>query len=235
MRSLVLGLAMAGGIVALLGTSAAVFADANQPQKGQARVVERRGPELDLRQSAQTQVVVLFPDAVQHQGRNDVEIVLVESQLPPQSSDGQGQPQQAQSTGREILFSSRDADRGLVTHNLDASGNGRKLMLLARVDGQMVEVRQAGNAEGASFYTVQRPQQQVAQTDANAAQPADGQVQQMRPQLQSQGDHPQGQQNPQDSANQPQAQVDQSQTHQLQQQAHPEQAAIIIIYSAGGQ
>lgn len=242
-RDFVFGLVSLVGVTALVGTTTTVCAqDQQQQQKGQARVVERRGPEVDLKQSARAQVVVLFPGAIQQQssGQGDVEIYLVESQY-AQSADNQGQQGQAQSTGREILFTSRDAQNGVVSYSMDAAGNGRKIMLVARVNGEIVEVRQTGGGEGVTFYTVQRPQQGQSQM-AQGSQPG-GQTAQNSgggsgtSQGGQQGGSGGGQPE-QGGGSDPQAQgqMDQSQTLQLQQGAQqPEQAAIIVVYTAGGQ
>jgi hypothetical protein len=229
-------------VAALVGTSTTVCAQDPQ-QKGQARVVERRGPEVDLHQNARGQVVVLFPQSAGQQqqtpGAGDVEICFVESQY-SQSSDAAGQQTQAQATGREILFSSRDAQNGVVSYNVDPAGNGRKLMLVARVGGESVEVRHSGGSEGVMFFTVQRPQQQAqtgqAASDGNRfGQTADAQAAGGTPA----GEGSQGVGSPDGQANgsaPAQGQMDQAQTHQLHQGTPPpEQAAIIIVYTSGGQ
>jgi hypothetical protein len=243
-RNLVFGIASLVGVSALIGTTATVCAqDQQQQQKGQARIVERRGPEVDLRQNARAQVVVLFPGAIQQgSSQGDVEICLVESQI-SQSSDDQGQQGQAQSTGREILFSSRDAQNGVVSYGLDAAGNGRKLMVIARVNGEMVEVRQSGGGEGAMFYTVQRPQNQQTAQGGNqgggqmAQNSGGGSGSGQGSQQGGSGAGQSGQSGQSGGGSDPQAQgqMDQSQTHQLQQAQQQEQAAIIVVYTGGGQ
>lgn len=203
-------LALASLSVALVTSS--VFAGEG---KGQARLVERRGPEVEVRQNAPGHIVVLFPGASHSDNpANDVEIVLVESQLPQQASEGQPQGQ-PQSTGREIVFCSRDADRGLVSYSLDANGNGRKLMVLARVGGQAAEVRQIGGGDGVLLFAVQTPQK--------PEQPEQAAQQNPQPEANA-GQEPQAQ--PQEAP--PQAQLDQSQDKQLTQAG---QAAIILVHT----
>ena len=131
---------------------------------GKAQVIERRGPEVPLVANGGGQVVVLFPQGMQggggQPGEGDVEIVMVERQ---QAAAAEGQPAAAPSaTGREILFSSRDANEGIVRYTIDPGGNARQMMVLARVGGKYVEARQSGGGEGVMVFTVQQPQKEQA-------------------------------------------------------------------------
>ena len=167
--------------VAIVATTGTILLAQPQPtpdDKGKARVVERRGPEVDVRANGGGQIVVLFPHAAQGAGGGGkvVELTMVESQLPPAAAPGQqAAPQTATPTGKEYVFNSRDARDQTVSYKLDANGNARKLMLLAKIDGKVVEVRAAGGPEGVQVYTIpmpevpkpqqqQQPQQQPQQT-----------------------------------------------------------------------
>ena len=168
--------ALAGAVAIAAASGTVLLAQQQQPgadDKGKARVVERRGPEVEVRSSGVGQVVVLFPQTVSGE-RNVVELTMVESQLPAPAQPGQPAQGSAMPTGREFVFSSKDARDQTVSYKLDASGNGRKLMLLAKIDGKMAEVRQAGGSEGVQMYTVAMPE--VPKPAAEAAAPAaDGQ------------------------------------------------------------
>ena len=143
-------------IVAMTGTILLAQPQPTPDDKGKARVVERRGPEVDVRANAAGQVVVLFP---QNGDRTAVEVTIVESQLPAPAAAGQpAPPQTATPTGKEFVFSSKDARDQTVAFKLDANGNPRKLMLLAKIDGKMAEVRPAGGPEGVGVFTIAMPE-----------------------------------------------------------------------------
>lgn len=145
--------------VAILATTGTILLAQPQPSpEGKARVVERKGPEVDVRANAAGQVVVLFPQTAQAD-RNVVEVTMVESQLPAPAAAGQPAPTQtATPTGKEFVFSSKDARDQTVSFKVDANGNPRKLMLLATIDGKSAEVRAAGGPEGVTLYTVTMPE-----------------------------------------------------------------------------
>jgi hypothetical protein len=221
---------------ALLVTSAAAPAQ-NQPnaqdqQVGRAQVRERKGPEVDVRPNQAAQVVVLFPQHLtgspgqqaQPGGSGDIEIVILESRIPAASQQGgEGQPQQPSNqqpipTGKEYVFNSRDAVRGLVSYQLEGAGEGRKLMVLARVNGQMVEAKGSPGSEGVTVFTLPLPQQ------ADQAQLA---AQQQPPQ-----------QPPQDEAARKQYEEQQRQQQEARQRAEqerqqrgPQYAAVIMIHA----
>ncbi len=232
-RSIILSVASLAGVAILAGTTSMLCAQDAQ-HKGQARLVERRGPEMELQQNARAQVVVLFPRAGDQNGGSigDVEVTFVESQYATQSADPAAPGQVVQPTGREIVFCAKDAENGVVSYSLDPSGNGRKMMLLARVDGETAEIRQSGGGDGVTFYLVQRPAKQKSD-QARADPQANGQ--EVVQNIQQQPNQPPAADpnHPQVDPNQPQAQIDQAQSHQLKQNAEPGQAAIIVVYSAG--
>lgn len=154
--------------VAILATTGTILLAQPQPtpdDKGKARVVERKGPEVDVRANGAGQIVVLFPHSANPQGgggngtSNGVEVTLVESQLPPAAAPGQpAGPQTATPTGKEYVFNSSDARDQTVSLRVDPNGNARKLMVLAKVGGKTVEVRPAGGPEGVAVYTVAMPE-----------------------------------------------------------------------------
>ena len=162
--------ALSVALVSIVGIAA--FAQQKGAATGKAQVVERRGPELPIAANAGGQVVVLFPLATANaggQGGNEVEVVFVESNVPAAQ---EGQPAPApQSTGREIVFSTRDANEGVVRHTFDNAGGARKVMILARVGGKYVEARQSGGGEGVTVFTVAQPAPE-APAPAPAADPA---------------------------------------------------------------
>lgn len=217
----ILALAAAGAIAA----SGMICIAQQQPdQQGQARVVERTGPEVEVPANGQGgQIVVLFPQAAGGQGGNngDVEVVLVESQMPAaQAAGAEGQSQQPTPTGREILFSSRDATDGLVRHTLDTSGNGRRMKVLARVNGQYVQAQQSGGTANVTVFTIARPQQQPQQQQQQQQQQAQDSAAQADPNA-AQG-APEGAGGPEQQQQQP-AQPQQPQT--------PAPAAVLILYA----
>ena len=157
-------IALSAGLLSLVGIAA--YAQSRSNATGKAQVIERRGPQIALTANSGGQVVVLFPQASQSSGAQmgDVEVVLVESQQP---AAVEGQPQAAATpTGREVLFSSRDANDGLVRYTIDQGGNARQMMVLARVGGKYVEARQTGGGEGVTVLTVQQPAPEVADPGA---------------------------------------------------------------------
>lgn len=167
--------------VAALAVSTASISLAQQPpadDKGKARVVQRRGPEVDVRAAGGGHIVVLFPHAAaqgQPNGKG-VEIVLVESQLPPAPAPGQpAAPGGPMPTGREFVFNSADARDQTVSFKLDTNGNARKLMMLAKVDGKEAEVRAAGGPEGVQIFTVAMPEAPKPPTPEGQPAPAEGQ------------------------------------------------------------
>ena len=172
--------AIAGAaLVTIVGVAALAQ---SKGSSGKARVVERHGPELPIAANTGGQIVVLFPQASANgeaQG-DDVEVVFVESNVPAAPAQGQPAPPPT-ATGREIVFSSRDANEGVVRYAMDAAGGERKVMILARVAGKYVEARQTGGGEGVNVYTVAKPEApkpEAAKPDAPAADqpaPAEGQ------------------------------------------------------------
>ena len=142
--------------------------------KGQAQVVERKGPEVDVKKEAAGRVVVLFPQSgTQQNGQpqqgGEVTITLAESSVPqaPEAKEGepQQQPGKAMPTGREFVFNSKDARDGVVSHMMktDASAD-RKLMVLATIDGKETQVQQTGgNGQDVAIFTVMMPQKPLDQ------------------------------------------------------------------------
>lgn len=148
-------------VAAFAMTASLLLAQPQPAGEGKAKIVQRRGPEIDVRASAGGQVVVLFPNSNgQNGGKGQVEVTLVESTLPTPPAPGQAPtgPQGPTPTGREFVFNSADARDQTVSYKLDVNGQPRKLMLLAKVDGQLVEARPGGGSEGVQVFTVPMPE-----------------------------------------------------------------------------
>ena len=166
-------LALAAGLAILASSAGVVHAQQSDDDKGKARVVERKGPEVEVKANTPGHVLVLFP-VMQSGEKNAVEITMVESQMPAAPAPGE-QPQGSQQpmpTGKEYVFNSKDARDQTVSYKLDANGMGRKLMLLGKIDGQTVDVRPAGGPEGVQMYLVTMPEKPKPQQEQ--AQPKEG-------------------------------------------------------------
>lgn len=170
-------LAAAVAMASALAFAAPTFAQQQdqQDQSGQARVIQQNGPEFQIKQQqgqagqAQQQnepyVVVLFPRtgaSPQQGGAQAIQIELIESKL-PQQQDGEqaGQPQgQAQPTGNALLFSSTDAQNGVVSYKLENAGN-MSYRVGARSGGKMLKIDGGQGGQGVQVMTVKMdPSQQ---------------------------------------------------------------------------
>lgn len=269
--------ATAAVAVLTFGASAA-FAQQNQnnqPQDqqndiaGQAQIREKEGPTFDVRANQPCRMIVLFPEQDQNQSRGagsmaggnlqDLELVLVEMQVPQQAEGEQGDQAQlagqrrgARSgqgipTGREIVFSPGQAAEGLAQHRLESNGQHRQYMVIARSGNQQFEINEtAGGDEGILLLRVQAQptEEQMQQYEEQMTQYRERQQQrsqqnQQNQQNQNQQDQQQNQQQGQqnDQNRQRNQQRNQQQSQQQGQQSdepqppQPTDAALIMVYT----
>lgn len=141
--------------------------DQKQGPTGEARIVERQGPKVELKQGARPVAAVIFTGAAPSQSQAQPgELVISILESDPQNAGND----------REAVFEMKNAQDGVVTHDFTAQGAGnqakRTLIITARRGSEAVQVEQVGSAgNNAMIYAVRKAKPEAQQQPAVAAQP----------------------------------------------------------------
>jgi hypothetical protein len=202
--------ALTAALFATLPAGAQAPNDAQKQPQGEARIVQRQGPVLEVERQQRPVAAVVFTAPADSAS---LEVSIVDSD--PKNPNGD----------KEAIFSSRDAQKGVVTNDFGQTGNARRLMIMGRRDGVPVRIDDLGASGMARMFAVRREQPKQPQQD----------VAQQRQQQQQQ-QQPGGNAQPAAAAQAPAAQAPAAQPNPQAQEkpATPEQNdAVIFIYLAG--
>jgi hypothetical protein len=204
-----------------------------QGPTGAARVVQRQGPRVELKQGHRPVACVVFSNAQTSQAQGEGLIISV------LQTGGQDATQD-----KEALFEARNAQNGIVSHDFGqlqggAENQKRALVVTARRGNETVQVDQLGGAgQNAYIFAVKRQQPQQQQQPGVAAAGQQGQQQGQ----QGQGQQAQAGQQPADQAQQAAAKQAAEQAQKQQQEAAQKKAqmapteeheAVMFIYLVG--